>query len=322
MTDKLQPKVSVIMNVYNGSSFLEDAIQSVLSQTFTNFELVIVNDGSTDQTGQILDIHKCNSRVVIVTNPVNKGIAASKNIAIRKSKGEYIALMDADDISEPDRLQKQMDYLDSHPDIGVVGAWSRVINDKGELLSEVMRPESDSVIVLWMLLRHCAMNQPTIMLRRNLVIQAGGYNEKLSVSEDYEMWTRLASITKLSNIPEYLVRYRQHDNNISKLIESNYYHVVTSRKFIKSLLNIDISVNILLFLRSKTEHHSTNPFVSYFAAYSLLKIYTAFLRKFCLTPTQRVILRNYLRSNIRSIVIASDYKLLLSPLLIIRYLVY
>lgn len=322
MTDKLQPKVSVIMNVYNGSNFLEDAIQSVLSQTFTNYELVIVNDGSTDQTGQILDIHKYDCRVVIVTNPVNIGIAASKNIAIRKSKGEYIALMDADDISEPDRLQKQMDYLDSHPDIGVVGAWSRVINDKGELLGEVMRPESDSVILLWMLLRHCALNQPTVMLRRNLIIQAGGYNEKLSVSEDYEMWTRLASITKLSNIPEYLVRYRQHDTNISKLIESSYYHVVTSNKFIKSLLNIDISVDILLFLRSKTEHHSTNPFVSYFAAYSLLKMYTAFLRKFCLTTTQRVFLRNYLHRNIRSIVIASDYKLLLSPLLLIRYVVF
>lgn len=133
MNIKKEPKISVVMSVYNGERYLGEAVESIFNQTFSDFEFIIINDGSTDRTPEILtEIDDPRAKVI---NQPNRGLTASLNRAIRLAKGEYIARMDADDISEPTRLERQVEVLDRDPDVVLVACWYEVIDEKGNFLA-------------------------------------------------------------------------------------------------------------------------------------------------------------------------------------------
>jgi glycosyltransferase involved in cell wall biosynthesis len=210
---KPSPKVSVIMSVYNGERYLIAAMDSIWSQTFNDFEFIVIDDGSTDGTLEILKSY-VDDRLCLIHNPTNLKLSKSLNKGIELARGEYIARMDADDISSPGRFAKQVVYLDNHPRIGVAGGWAKRITDSGRLIGEI-KHETHSDFVKWELCFYCPIIHPSVMMRTNVVKALGGYSDTALFAEDYDLWRRLSCKTELVNIPEYVLLYREHSDSSS-----------------------------------------------------------------------------------------------------------
>ena len=210
------PTVTVLMPVYNGLSFLKDAITSVLQQDFNDFELLVVDDASTDGSAEWV-ASVSDARIRLVRNQQNLGQAASLNRGLHEARGPYIARLDQDDVSLPQRLRKQLVWLESHPDIIVVGSSVDWIDSRG---NRTRHPRGRTVdcgtLVGNFLLRRNLLIHPAVMFRRDVVVALGGYDATYSPSEDYELWTRLAvGGYRLAVQPETLVLYREHDGQQS-----------------------------------------------------------------------------------------------------------
>jgi glycosyltransferase involved in cell wall biosynthesis len=205
------PLVSVVMPVYNTERYVGKTIESILNQTYKNFEFIIINDGSTDNTHAIISTFN-DSRIIYISNPENLHIVKSRNIGCRQAKGKYIATMDADDISFPKRFEKQVEYLESHEKCGVLGTSAIVINEAGREEGYIIR-QSDNEIIKWEFLFACQLSNPTVMLRRELLDQVGYYH--LHESEDLDLWERLLHITDFANLTECLHYYRIHTSSFS-----------------------------------------------------------------------------------------------------------
>jgi glycosyltransferase involved in cell wall biosynthesis len=224
------PRVTVLMPVYNAEKYVKKAIDSILNQTFKDFEFLLINDGSTDKTPMILQNYH-DPRIKIINHEKNLGIARSLNGGIEIACGEYIARMDADDISLQERLMQQVAFLDQHPEIGVLGAAMEVINDEDVTIGKMDVVEENETLQSLLLVNN-VIHHPTIMVRARLMKEAGGYNEKLPHVEDYDLWRRLSRVSQLANLPDVLVRYRRHDKNIT---------VCYRQKQLKAALDISLS---------------------------------------------------------------------------------
>ncbi len=211
------PLVSVNMPVYNCEDYVGAAIQSVLEQTYSNFELIIVDDGSNDQTWKILyQYSQRDQRISLYRNSGNQGISISRNKCVDHSSGKYIASMDADDIALPNRLEKQVAFMEQNHEIGIVGAYYQIIDKQGVKGSIVKPPTSPSQIRSHLLLSN-SFGASTVMFRRPLLEQVGHYETMSSTAEDYALWSRFAQVTKLANLPEVLLLYRVHDRGVSQV---------------------------------------------------------------------------------------------------------
>lgn len=208
-------KVSVVMAVYNGGRYLNEAISSILDQTFRDFEFIIVDDGSTDGTKEIIEaFQSADSRVRLIARE-NRGQTRSLNEAIWCSTGEYIARMDADDISLPNRLEKQVLLLDGNPEVGMCGAWIRMFDDKIGFLQDYQYPVSNDSIRRGILF-HCPFAHPSVMVRSSVVKHVGAYDTSIRFAQDYELWTRIVFRYRTENIPEVLLHYRVHSGQMTK----------------------------------------------------------------------------------------------------------
>jgi glycosyl transferase family 2 len=251
------------MSVYNGEAFLADALDSILNQTFRDFEFIIVDDGSTDNTAEILARYgQADARIRLHTHPTNAGIVASANDGCRLATGEYVARMDADDVCAPNRFARQVDYLTRHPEIGVLGAWFRVADNDGRT-TEIQRPPTLPGVVGWTLLfANCFCNS-SIMMRRAALEQAGFYRpEAMHGTEDYDLFVRLSHITRLANLPEILCTYRTWPGNVSNrrapLREPIINKIV--QEAVCDLLDAPISIEAARYLRGLTGvEHGTLP---------------------------------------------------------------
>ncbi len=214
------PLVSVILPVYNGERYLRESIESILTQTFRDYELVIVDDGSTDATAALLDTYT-DPRIVRLTNPTNIGLIGSLNRALKLVRGTYIARMDADDISLPNRLEQQVEFLDNNPEIGIVGTRLQVIDSFGKVRESVpdKRPISPQVIH-WMMFFGCMVTHATMMSRREVLDALGSYDPAFEHAEDYELFLRASFITRMANLPEALYQVREHDQRVSAVYSS------------------------------------------------------------------------------------------------------
>jgi glycosyltransferase involved in cell wall biosynthesis len=218
MAMKSVPKLSVVMSVYNGLPFLRDAVESVLSQTYRDFEFIAIDDGSADDSwGVLSDYASRDGRMVLVRQEVNRGVAWARNRGFQVARGEYITCQDADDISLPERFARQVEYLDSQPAIGMLGTWPQFINEGGEPLDDVGFPRisRDKDIQGRLLDRNCFC-AGSVMIRRSCLDIVGGYDQDLAPSEDYDLWLRLAEVTRLANVPACLYLYRQHPGSASR----------------------------------------------------------------------------------------------------------
>ena len=196
------------MPVYNGGRYLSSAFESILNQTFTDFEFIAVNDGSTDRTAQILDEYK-DPRIRVL-HQTNCGLACSLNRGIRESSGEYIARMDADDISEPDRLSHQMEFLNTHPDYVLVGTNALMITQDGVPLCSFDNPTTDKNLRQVLFEKYQSpFVHGSVMFRRNAAFSCGLYDEGIRQDvEDLLLWRAMARTGKVANLPQVLYRYR------------------------------------------------------------------------------------------------------------------
>jgi glycosyltransferase involved in cell wall biosynthesis len=210
------PAVSIIMAVYNGEKYLSQAIESILEQTYPDFEFIIVDDSSTDETINICDKYDLQDpRIKLLKNQQNQGLTYSLNKAWKTSSGNYIARMDADDISLPNRLEIQVRYLENHPEVGLMGTFYQEIDNSGQVSQQTIRFPTEPIIIKWRLCFENPIPHPMIIMRRSVFEQVGGYDEAWKTSQDYDLFTRLSRITKLANYPEVLYYWRVHENSIS-----------------------------------------------------------------------------------------------------------
>jgi len=227
------PKVSVVMSVYNDEKYLKESMDSILSQTFDDFEFIIVNDGSSDKTEEIIKSYN-DSRIVYVANIQNLGLPASLNKGIRLANGEYIARMDGDDISFPERFVKQVKFLDINRDYGVVGCW---IHSFGRVDHITKYSNNFSDIFYAFIKNDATLCHPAAMIRKSILLDYNiFYCESFSSAQDFKLWNDIKHVSKISNIQEVLLKYRTHYGSItsSKSIEQkNFRGIVVSDEFRK-----------------------------------------------------------------------------------------
>ena len=206
-------KISVIMPVYNGEKYLNQAIDSILNQTYSDFEFIIINDCSTDSTEEIVQSYS-DDRIVYLKNEKNSGVAATLNRGLEAARGEYIARMDADDISHPERIEKQVRYMDNNPDVGVCGA-NAIVFESGEDKYKLVYSEFDEDIRIDMIF-NTPFAHPAVIIRNEvLILNNIKYDEQFEKSEDYKMWYDILSISKGHNLMDFLLRYRHHSKQVS-----------------------------------------------------------------------------------------------------------
>ena len=209
------PQLSVILPVYNGLPYLEEAIKSILGQSFGDYELIIINDGSTD--GSELVVGKFKDSRIRYFKQQNHGLPATLNIAISHACGEYIARQDQDDICLPKRFQKQVEYLNAHPGVGMVGAAAQIWAGNELTSRQLTHPRDDATLRFGLLFNNLFVHS-SIMIRRSVFEQVGAYSEDKSRQppEDYELWSRVMKKFKVANLPEVLMVYREVPNSMSR----------------------------------------------------------------------------------------------------------
>ena len=205
-----KPRIAVVLPVYNGEKYVAEAINSVLGQTFTDFELVVIDDGSSDRTPDIVTGFR-DGRVRLIRFLEHRGLVAALNTGIQESKSELIARMDADDICLPSRLERQISFLDAHSEVAICGTWIREFGDSHYL--HAFPVESEQICAR--MFAGWAMAHPTLMMRRGFLQEHDlKYCDEFLWVEDLDLLLRASQFTKLANVPEVLLRYRVHQHQV------------------------------------------------------------------------------------------------------------
>ena len=293
------------MPVYNGEKYLRESIDSILNQTLTDFEFLIIDDGSTDNSIEIINSYQ-DPRINLVKNYKNEGLVYSLNRGLSLAKGEYIARMDSDDISLSERLVKQVNFLDSNPEIAVVGTWVKVINETDEPQITWQYPLKP-LEIQWNLYFYCPLAHPSVMFRKNTILDYDGYSQEMADAEDYDLWLRLVKKNLLSNMKDILLLYRQHDFNITKTHQNRqiWASLINQRQIEELLLEkIDHQISFDLFYQNNETYQQAknNSLLTY-------KIYQQFQQKHNLTKSENQYLKqdtankiyNFTRPHIRQI---------------------
>jgi glycosyltransferase involved in cell wall biosynthesis len=206
------PRLSVVMSVFNGEKFLQESIESVLRQTYKDFEFIIINDGSLDASREIIESYR-DSRIVFIQQK-NMGLTKSLNRGIAIARGEFIARQDADDISIIDRFEKQVRFLEENPAYALVGTWADIIDDAGVVSGSIEHEKGHYNIVARLAFANQFVHGST-MFRSSHVKAACGYDEKMILAQDYDLWVRLCLKHRAANLPDHLYRWRQNRGGLS-----------------------------------------------------------------------------------------------------------
>lgn len=209
------PRVSVIMPVFNAEAYLAEAVESILSQTFTDFELLAHDDGSTDGSLAILRAFEKKDLRVKISSSENQGIVPTLNALIDSAQAPLLARMDADDVCLPERFALQVAYLDEHPENIIVGGGSLVMDADGRIITQILPPTKHGEIDSNNLKGIVSLNHPTVMMRKGPVVKCGGYDPEFSSSQDLDLWLRLAEIGTVGNLSTIVLKYRIHGQSIS-----------------------------------------------------------------------------------------------------------
>ena len=207
--------ISVVMPVYNAELYLKKSIYSILNQSYKNFEFLILDDNSNDNSKKIIkSFSEIDNRIKVFEQKTNIGVTNALNFLIKKTKYNYIARMDADDISHTNRFSKQLNFLQNNQNCSVVGSYIKLIDNKDKLLGKVKYPISSDLIKKKLINKSC-IPHPACMFNSKFLKSVNGYRQMLEPAEDYDLWTRLSIISDLHNIPEYLFSYRVNESGIS-----------------------------------------------------------------------------------------------------------
>jgi glycosyltransferase involved in cell wall biosynthesis len=250
MTSEM-PVVSVVLPVLNGARTLSPALESILNQTFHEFEVIVIDDGSTDTTPAMLDdVRRADGRIRVHRNEETIGLPRSLNLGIDHARGSLIARMDCDDISAPERLERQMACLKANDDVGLLGTQARVVNERGAPLPRwtPLLPMCHDLLV-WRLLETTPFVHPSIMMRKEIVRAAGGYDPAFAKGQDMELWTRLAFTTRFANLDDVLVDYRVEEAGYAARIAAmapRIQHV--AHRYAERILERPVEPNLLRVL--------------------------------------------------------------------------
>ena len=214
------PSVSVIAAVHNGAAFLEASIRSILDQSFTDFEFLIVDDGSTDDSPALLDRFATEDTRIRVFHRENAGLTVSLGIALKEARGVYIARQDDDDISLPDRLRRQKEFLDAHPSVAVIGCRYKTIDPSGKIVGHSNVPMGNASIKR-ALLTHNVIAHSGAMFHRQKVLDIGGYDPQYRTAQDYDLWCRAALHHDLGNLKDVLLHRRRHGAQIGATLSAS-----------------------------------------------------------------------------------------------------
>lgn len=233
------PKVTVLMTVCNGGKYLAETLGCVMAQTFRDFEMLIIDDGSTDQTVEIIQSF-ADARIRLLRNQTNLGIYHSRNLGMEEARGEYICLLDHDDLCTPNRLEVQVKFMDAHPDIGLSGSFADEVDADGKIINGRIRsyPTQPDEVVGRLWSGYTILN-PTVILRRNDFVRHGIWHDTtFKVAGDYDFYVKAARKLKLANIPQVLLHYRQHPNQAS---------ITNELKLSRALLAVQLEIFRELF---------------------------------------------------------------------------
>jgi len=260
--------VSIVLPVYNGAQYLKETLESILNQTYQEFELIIINDGSKDESKNILDQYKNNSKITII-HQENMGLSKTLNKAISMAKYNLIARQDQDDISLPNRILKQVQFLDSNPDYGIVGSFAQILEENILVNRFLKHPIQDNDIKTFLIFDTPFVHS-SVMFRKNVFEQAGQYLEDplLQPPEDYELWSKMASITKMKNLDEILIQYRELNSSMSRTMSEKFKKNITihNETFARNLgINSSYEIPYLF--------HYYFPFNTHLNFYSIFKQY-------------------------------------------------
>lgn len=242
---KKTPTVTVFIPVYNGERFIRDAIDSILCQSFEDFELLIVNDASTDRTVEVVESYS-DSRIRLVNNETNLSVCPTRNRGLDLARGKYIACLDSDDISCPTRLEKQKNFLDNNQNTALVGSWAEIIDEKGNSQG-IKTFLTDSPLIKWKLLFCNTFINSSIMFRKNRVFSLQGYDPAYALAQDYDLCSRVSFENEVSNIPEVLVKWRAWGGNLTSS-RTNEQQEFTRKISIRNMHHIwgeTVNINIL-----------------------------------------------------------------------------
>ncbi len=211
-----EPLVTVVMSVFNGERFLAEAMESILEQTFRDFEFVIIDDGSIDGSRQILDSYAERDSRVRVFHQQRRGLIDALNEAFGIARGKYVARMDADDVSVPDRLLWQLDFMEKRPEVGALGGGIELIDEQGRAFGSTLFPPDDFSIRSALYQAECFLCHPTVVTRKSVWRSTAGYRRVFLHAEDYDLWLQIAKLSQLANLDRAVLRYRIHSGQISQ----------------------------------------------------------------------------------------------------------
>jgi len=212
----MTPNVSVLLPVYNAEPYLAKAVESILDQTYENFELLALDDGCLDNSLAVLRHYAKSDRRITVLSRENRGIVQTLNQLVGLARGQFLARMDADDLSFPRRFEKQIQFLDANPTCVLVGGCVELIDDQDRPIGILNFPLSHEEIDECHLRGHTSIWHPTVVYRKAAIDRIGGYKDSYSAAEDLDLWLRLAELGRIANIPEVILRYRLHENSVSE----------------------------------------------------------------------------------------------------------
>lgn len=221
------PKISIVIPTYNQSEYLQEAVESVLNQTYKNIEIIIVDDGSTDNTLGV--VRSFDNNKIIYIQQKNKGASSARNTGIKKANGEYIAFLDSDDLWLKNKLRKQIDFIKENPEIGLLGTGCYQMINIGKMIHKKIFPFENKILQKD-LIKYNPFIQSSVMIRKNVFDDIGLYDEKFKESEDYDLWLRIAQKYKIANLPEALITKRYYEKGLCLSKDSKQLYFVLKAK--------------------------------------------------------------------------------------------
>ncbi|MBN1465294.1 glycosyltransferase family 2 protein [candidate division KSB1 bacterium] len=240
------PRVTVMVACYNGEKYLAAAFDSLLAQTYQDFEVLVIDDASTDKSAAIVEKYvKDDSRFRTVRLDRNHGVTYSRHIGLMEAKGEFIAILDQDDLCEARRLELQVAYFDSHPEIVVLGSYYGIVDARDRIVRKMKREPTDDIEIRWRLTFGNCLIHSTVMFRRDKAIECGGYDLALIHGEDMDLLAKIVLTGKAASIPERLAFWRQHADSVTQSVsndERESYYIKIVQRSIRTALASDVSL--------------------------------------------------------------------------------
>ncbi|MEK7590054.1 MAG: glycosyltransferase [Patescibacteria group bacterium] len=313
---KKRPIVSIIMAAYNAEKYIVEAIESVLFQTYSNWELIITDDFSNDETSKIIDEYKKkDNRIKSIRLDKNSGQAIARNKAIEKSLGKYLAILDADDIALPNRLITQVEFLESNKDIDFVGSYVELIDEKGEIIGKKKKPLTYEEIKFPLLLQ-TQFVMSAVILRKKVLIEIGGFDNDYLYAEDYDMWDRLlARGKKCANIPAIFTQHRIQPQSVTQMSHTQpvqeKHALDINARCVARFINIPKNEleNLVNFVNNKP--------LSVFQLFNALKWYKCLVQKYIASDTCADAEAIYVK-NLYKIILKHSIKIKIKQLLRIK----